>query len=181
MTTLARPHAIAALANRQVREVRTDTATRDSSHMLSDESGDLCFVLRFASGEELDVELTGSGREPSSVWRVFHLLRQLSELPHGWDSYGGLPLSAIAVKRSVNLFPLLLPPESPIPSVVPTRDGGVQFEWHRHGVDIEVKVPPAGPMSYYIADARTNEEFEGEGAPEKQRLRAALNRLGEAE
>lgn len=176
MTTLARAYGISALANRSVEEVRTDTATsRDSTHLLSSEPRELCFVLKFASGEQLSVELQGSGKEPSSSWRVFHFFRQLSSLAPDWDSYGAHPLSATAVKRSVNLFPLLLPPESPAPTVVPTRDGGLQFEWHQGGIDIEIRVPSSGPVSYYVANA--DSEQEGEGETERNAIREALRSL----
>jgi hypothetical protein len=137
----------------------------------------LRFELRFANGERVTANLSGSGREPTSLWRVLGSLHRLTSLSLGWDSYGAKPLNPSAVRRTLNLLPLLLPEGAPEPAVVPTRDGGIQLEWHRRGIDLEVKVPPTGPVSYFIADAGTGEEREWEGSLERDTISAAFTRM----
>jgi hypothetical protein len=39
----------------------------------------------------------------------------------------------------------------PTPIVVPVCDGGIQIEWFYGGFEIEVEVPPSGPVLIYIA------------------------------
>jgi len=124
--------------------------------------------------------LTGSGSEPTALWHVLGTLRRLAALPRGWDSYGAKPLTPTALRRMLGLLPLLLPDDAPEPSVVPTRDGGIQLEWHRRGIDFEVKVPPTGPISYLVADAGTGEEREWEGGLERDTISAAFARMSDA-
>lgn len=139
----------------------------------------LRFDLHFADGERIKVELTGSGYEPSSLWRVLESIQNLTRLPRGWDSYGSQPLDARAVRRSFGLLPLLLKDETPEPNAIPTRDGGLQFEWHRRGIDLEVTVRPSGPVSYYFADAGTGEEQEWNGNLGRQAIAPILARISQ--
>jgi len=141
--------------------------------MLSDTDRSLRFELAFANGEHLAIQLEGSGKEPPAFWRLLASFQRLSALAAGWDSYGALPLSVGAVSRCITLLPALLPEGAPDPTVVPTRDGGVQFEWHRRGIDFEVTVPPAGPISYLMADGHTGDEVEWEGGFDLQAVHDA--------
>jgi len=173
---------IASLSKRSVHRIRTDTGTSPRGRQtLTDETKPIDFELRFANGERLGVSLLGSGSEPASLWRVFTSIRELANLPSNWDSYGSQPLAASAVRRSFNLLPLVLSDTSPAPSVIPTRDGGVQFEWHRGGIDIEVKIPPSGSASYLIADAGTGVEQESEESLDLPAIREALERISAAQ
>ena len=36
----------------------------------------------------------------------------------------------------------ILGPEDSTPAVVPTSQGGLHIEWHRHGIDLEIESPP---------------------------------------
>lgn len=51
----------------------------------------------------------------------------LAGLGHNWDSYGAAPPTneALAILRNT--------------AVVPTKDGGVQFEWHVNGWEVELE------------------------------------------
>lgn len=148
----------------------------DGRHTLTRAEKPLRFDLHFANGERIGVKLYGSGNEPSTLWKLLSTFHQLAQLPPGWDSYSAQPLNSITVKRSLNLFPLLLSDEIPDPTLVPTADGGVQFEWHRFGVDVEIKVPPSGPVSYAITDLETGEEREAEGTLDIDLILGVLNR-----
>ena len=147
--------------------------------MLTADAEPLNFELRFSNGERLTVELFGRGHEPTSFWRVMDDLQRLARLAPSWDSYGASPLSPSSVRRSFSLLPDLLQDDVPSPAVIPTRDGGLQFEWHRHGVDLEIKVPPAGPIAQFFADANTGEEREWAGPFDRQSMRLAFARMKE--
>lgn len=182
MTHITGEFAAVALSSREIR-TRTDTAQsqrREQRHLLTDELKALPFELSFSNGERITLDLVGIGMEPSALWRVFGSFQQMSALPPGWDSYGAQPLTKTAVLRSVNLIDILLSETALEPTVVPTRDGGVQFEWHRRGIDLEVKVPPTGPMSFLFVDANTGEEYDGEGDVDRRVVQDALARMAQA-
>jgi hypothetical protein len=171
---------IAALSRRGSTVAKlSDAFSADQRHLLTEEPRSLDFSLTFATGERLTIRLLGNGSEPTSFWKVLCGFRDLASLPANWDSYGSRPLSVSAVKRSFNLLPQLLAPSAPEPVMVPTSDGGVQFEWHRSGIDVEIRVPQQGPVSFLVADASTGQEVEGEGNLDLQTIREALERLSQ--
>ena len=53
----------------------------------------------------------------------------------------------------------ILDNDTPPPSVVPTYEGGLQVEWHRNGVDLEIEISPDGNAEYFFASP--DEEREG--------------------
>ncbi len=156
-------------SSRGLRNSRTDLARAESAAtapLLSrglTERRVVPFRLTFQGSVQLDGLLHGSGHEASWHWRVIGELQRLAELPRGWDSYGAEPLSARAAERCITWVFGALPDELAAPSVVPMRDGGVQLEWHRGGVDFEIAIPPSGPLGYLLGTADgAVEEWEGE-------------------
>ena len=169
-------HSIADLSTRDLQPTRRTRAfTSDRSQFLTGEPRPVPFAITFPSGESVQITLMRSGEEPSAHWMVFDSLKKLAGLPAGWDSYGARPLNPRAVWRSVGLLTSIVPPNAPEPTVVPTRDGGVQFEWHRRGIDVEVRVPPVGEVSFIVADQTV--EHEGEGIPDRALLDDAFARM----
>jgi len=146
---------------------------------LTEEPRAVAFELDFANGERLKVKLVGSGHEPTSFWHALDRIEHLSRLPSGWDSYGARPLSARAVRRSFELFSSLLDDRTPEPNVIPTREGGLQFEWHRQGIDLEVTCESSGTVSYYYADSKSGEEREGVNGATRQAVQEILRRLSQ--
>lgn len=177
MTSATGEFAIVALSGSELQSTHTYVRTPSAVRQTLTAEPLLRFELRFENGELVTAQLNGSGSEPTSLWHVLASLQRLAALSPGWDSYGAKPLNPSAVRRALNLLPLLLPEYAPEPSVVPTRDGGVQFEWHRRGIDLEVKVPPTGPISYLVADAERGEEREWEGTLERDTISAAFVRM----
>jgi hypothetical protein len=183
MTTATGEFAIAALSRTGVqpftpiaaRMVRRKEGPRRDT--LTEDQRFIAFDLEFANGERLQVKLVGSGQEPTSLWHALNRIEHLSRLPSGWDSYGARPLSARAVRRSFELFSLLLDDRTPEPNVIPTREGGLQFEWHRQGIDLEVTCESSGVVSYYYADSKSGEEREGVNGATRQAVRDILRRL----
>lgn len=67
----------------------------------------------------------------------------LAALQSDWDGYGAAPLTYEAKKVIEGM------------SVVPTNSGGVQFEWHTEGWDVEVEFDPDGSVgSFTVEKAR---------------------------
>ena len=78
---------------------------------------------------------------------------------------------SIQLKLVANMLTILievLDSQTPPPSVVPTWEGGLQVEWHRNGVDLEIEVSPSGNIEYFFASP--DEEREGMAWEEIERL-----------
>lgn len=57
---------------------------------------------------------------------------------------------------------------APPPAIVPTWRGGVQAEWSRNGMDLEIAADPDGALEYYFRSA--TEEYEEPALPNIERL-----------
>lgn len=84
-----------------------------------------------------------------------HLRMSPSDLPHEnakLTDFG-------AVMRLLSLLGKILDDGSPAPAVVPTDLGGVQAEWHRNGLYLEIESDPDGGLEYYASGR--GHEYEG--------------------
>jgi hypothetical protein len=174
MTTVIDQFSSAALSRATIYQSSDSRSSSNRGQELLTESAN---VLQFRIGDSLHVTLEGNGSEPSALWRVLEGLKGVGSLHENWDSYAAPAISTSAIKRAVSHLHLFLQSDSRTPQVVPMRDGGVQFEWHGEGVDVEISVPPSAPISYLIAiDGRP--EIEGVGVPDLALLKDALLRIG---
>jgi hypothetical protein len=80
-------------------------------------------------------------------------LRELLKLPANWNSYGAVPVQEESVARAMDLLRRIARPDTPPPTGVPTVRGGVQLEWHRSGIDLELEIGPTGPCEAFYEDA----------------------------
>jgi hypothetical protein len=80
---------------------------------------------------------------------------ELSSLPANWDSYGARPIDPSCAIAAIRLILSAVHPSIPAPAVVPTNRGGIQLEWHRGGVDLEIRID--SPTQFHVAfeDAKT--------------------------
>ena len=165
------------LAARDVHVISTNTSrSRQPRQLLTNEGKELTFELHFANGEIVRIGVIGSGEEPTAFWKVMSAFKRLAKLTPNWDSYKAQPLSPVAVRRSFDLLTTLLRDDVPEPTVIPTSEGGLQFEWHRQGVDVEVHVPPSGPTAYLIVDEDAGTEKESQGI-DRAAILAAFGRM----
>lgn len=98
--------------------------------------------------------------------RFQHLLA----LKADWDSYGAPPLREDAVDSAFDLLMQLAQPSTPPPEVVPMVSGGVQFEWHRQGVDLEVEVHSRFRFEVFYEDTATGDTVEEVAVADLTRL-----------
>jgi hypothetical protein len=84
-------------------------------------------------------------------------LQDLAALAPDWDSYGAKPVEADMAMAAVRFLATLAAaaPGVDKPSVVPLSDGGVQVEWHRGGIDLEVAFSDDEP-GVYLVDHTSN-------------------------
>ncbi|MBM4092889.1 MAG: hypothetical protein FJ276_26300 [Planctomycetes bacterium] len=112
-------------------------------------------MIPFAGGE-----LVFSEAPPDWFLPIIERIRALHALAENWDSYGGRPVNAHCAATAISLLLNVLEPNMPEPAVVPTNGGGLQIEWHRDAVDIEIEVQ--SPSRLYVAfeDEKTGEQWE---------------------
>lgn len=106
---------------------------------------------------------------------------QLGELTRGWDSHGALPVDPRCAESAVRFLLSVLDASIPKPFVVPTVQGGIQFEWHRAGVDLEVEIRSPAGFRVYFADEHTGEESEATLSANLLPLVPLLARLSRSE
>ena len=116
---------------------------------------------------------------PAELLRALDRVIELFELPKGWNSHGAEPVSEAAFRQTVQFLATYLVEDVAGPVLVPTVRGGVQLEWHRQGVDIEVEVSPDGSVSWCADDRRTGEEFEAVLAGQEEAIRTWLRRASD--
>ncbi len=96
------------------------------------------------------------------VWlrEAIDTIWNLLTLDENWDSYGAPKINPVAVMLSCLFLGKIVNEFTPMPSVVPAVDGGVQFEWHEAGHDIEIEISPDGKVHFYYERHNTNSEIE---------------------
>ena len=113
----------------------------------------------------MPLKVTIVAHRPPPPDPILHAIRQASELvqlPRGWNSYDAKPVSSEAVRKAIAFLVDAASsiPDVVAPAVVPTVRGGLQLEWHRQGVDLEIEFDPSGSPSWYAEDRRTEETVE---------------------
>ncbi len=113
------------------------------------------------------------------VSSVSSQLDELMALAPNWNGYGEQQIDPRSRKRVMTLLYDVLENERP-PTLVPMSDGGIQLEWVSKHKELEVEVPPSGPMFAVLATRDSVEQVEEwqVSVRGKQRLRRALNSIG---
>jgi hypothetical protein len=74
----------------------------------------------------------------------------LTALAVGWNGYDAREIKADMAIDAAKFLTEVAFPGIAAPSIVPLSDGGVQIEWHRGGVDIEVAFSDDEPGIYVV-------------------------------
>jgi hypothetical protein len=93
----------------------------------------------------------------------------LLTLPPNWNSYDAGAIDPNVVQYAMNFINGLLGPTTPAPRVVPLSSGGLQLEWHRKGIDLEVVFDRDEPPFFSYRN-RVNEEESEHALPEESGL-----------
>lgn len=114
-------------------------------------------INTFQLGPKLVVTYQG---EPAWLGRTLEQLNRMIQLSPNWDSYGSRAVELQKAWIALDALSEILEAHSPAPAVVPTSDGGLQLEWHRNGIDLEIEPFSPNRISFY---ARTSDGDEHEG------------------
>lgn len=121
------------------------------------------------------LEVEGTGVKPPWLDAVIESLATLLSLEPGWDSYDAGQITPEAVIDAIKLLLLVASEiEVEIPQLVPTTQGGVQLEWQRHGLHVEVEINPGFRPVVFVDDGEQEHEFEGDVTGSVAHLRSAL-------
>jgi hypothetical protein len=93
-------------------------------------------------------------------------------LEENWDSYGARRVDPRCTEAAVGLLRAILDSTTPRPFVVPTCRGGIQLEWHRGGVDLEIEIESPEQMNVFFEDAN-------EGTCKEMTLKGSIRPLVE--
>jgi hypothetical protein len=77
-----------------------------------------------------------------------------------WDSYGARTVRPECVARALVFLSSAMKDTTPPPCVTPCADGGIVLEWHRCGLDVEVRVLPAESTCVYWHELESDAEGE---------------------
>ncbi len=89
------------------------------------------------------------------------VLQSLAErwgVEKGWDGYQGQPTNPALAAELLNCLGIAIPSEARAPIITPLSDGGVQAEWHKGGMALEIVVPSGEPARFYFYDPAEEQE-----------------------
>lgn len=93
---------------------------------------------------------------PALHWQasVVRSIAELLKLPENWNSYGSKCVRYDTAMFAILVLENIMAAGTPLPSVVPTAHGGIQFEWHENDVDFEIDVIEPYHCEYAYHDER---------------------------
>ena len=103
----------------------------------------------------------------------------LRNLRAGWDSYGAQPIRQEIIERTAQWIPSILQASTPEPAVVPQAEGGLQLEWHRKGIDLEIYMDSPGNIHFSAEDRTSGEADEVALAGNEDLLRKWVARISD--
>ncbi len=101
----------------------------------------------------------------------------LLTLPPNWDSYGAVVIDPKVVHDAMSFIHGFLGPTSPAPRVVPLSNGGLQLEWRRNGIDLEIVCDRGEALYFYYRNRLRDEESEHTLPENSQLLRSIISSL----
>src|SRR5438552_408831 len=116
---------------------------------------------------------------PSPEWltQCDATLDELLALPPNWNSYEAAAVRPSAIRTAKHLLAKVIRSNTPQPAIVPTIPGGVQLEWHTHGIDLEIEIVPPCRVHVFYENASERREWELQSEGDFARLLEATTHL----
>lgn len=156
----------------------TSTSETVTSDVLSSE-----YTASTASGwaaQKQPVKIRVLGPAPNSaIIGAIERLYSLGDLQRGWNSYDAEPIQPTVIDHTARLLPMLLQSTTPEPAVVPRVRGGIQLEWHRKGIDLEVYIDSNMDIHFEAEDLTSAETAEAPLAGNEELLKQWITRISE--
>ena len=105
---------------------------------------------------EVIIVINSSEAPPRWLPDVIYALQRCLYLDSDWDSYGARKIELYNVISAIKLLLDVIQDSTPKPIVVPTNSGGIQYEWHRNGIDLEIEIDE-NRIRWFFEDTSTGE------------------------
>jgi hypothetical protein len=125
------------------------------------------------------IRVQGFSASPAVVIAAIRSLYSLAELRSGWNSYAARPIGRDVIDHVARWIPTLLQPSTPEPAVVPRVRGGIQLEWHRKGIDLEIYVDSPTDIRFEAEDLRSGQTVEAPLAGNEELLNTWVTRISD--
>lgn len=99
---------------------------------------------------------------PTRLMPTIKRIVEIGQLEQDWDSYGARAVELSAVTSAIGWLLGAMTETIPLPQVVPTVVGGIQFEWHEAKLDLELHFAPGGRVAAWLEDQQTGDEWEAD-------------------
>jgi hypothetical protein len=126
----------------------------------------------------VQIRFSRAPQNPAIVETVEKLL-SLCELRPGWNSYAARPIRPDAVRHVALWIPTLFQASTPGPAVVPRVRGGLQLEWHRRGVDLEIYIDSPTEIRFEAEEVAGGNPISAPLAGNEQLLAAWIGRISD--
>jgi hypothetical protein len=140
---------IACLASRDLVQQEAGTI-----HLTVTEDGQIIRSIKFSVAD---------GPTPKWLLPTVERAGRLLALPANWDMQGAPTLDDAAIQTALDVLCMVMDQDSSLPSWTPTRDGGVQLDWHESGIDLEIEVSPTSADGYAVISDSTGRVPEWDG------------------
>lgn len=123
-------------------------------------------ILKFAK------EANSASDSADIAWQApaLNSICRFLEMDEGWDSYGAKAIGKHTAMFTLEFMQQLMQPETPPPNIVPTSVGGIQLEWNKGNIDLEVHVRAPYEIEFLFSDESTGEDREGQVTDDFQTL-----------
>jgi hypothetical protein len=84
-------------------------------------------------------------------------------LPFGWDGADAPSVEGVAIQAAIDALCSFMADTSSVPQWTPTRNGGVQLDWHEQGIDLEIQCEPSEPDAHVVFCDQRDESADWDG------------------
>ena len=166
------------LAEAEIDSTQTSSGTT-TSDVLSWESIVSAVSAWPSQKRSVKIRVLGVSANPVVLIATIRNLYSLGELRPGWNSYAARSIRGDVIEHTARWIPTLLQPTTPEPAVVPRVRGGIQLEWHRRGVDLEIYIGSPADIRFEAEDLNSGETVEAPLAGNEGLLNTWITRISD--
>ena len=109
-------------------------------------------ALEVQSGSTVRREILRMQSLPAPAWLepTLNNCGHLLLLPADWDGAHAPVIDTGAIQAALDALCSFMADDSSAPQWTPTRDGGVQLDWHENGLDLEIEFSPDKAEGYAV-------------------------------